>query len=141
MGRLHEINGALDEMRTDDYMVRVPLRMVQITEKDGCVWPLSFDWKEIDGSKINVRIDKVISVTPFAEQKSGAVGDRYDCEVNGHRECLFYSKLQPRKWFRLQQVTEDVYNDYYKLPVKPEDKQRARQPEMQGGPNVRKILY
>jgi len=90
--------------------------MTQLTEKNGCVMSLSFDWKGHDGRVINVKIDSVISVIPCAEQKSGSVGDRYECEIEGRREYLFYSKLQPRKWFKLQQVSEEIYNDYYKLP-------------------------
>jgi len=90
--------------------------MVQLTERDGRAWPLSFEWVNDDGSEVQVKIDRIDSVTPGAEIKSGAVGDRYECMINGRTEYLYYSKLQPRKWFLLQKVDEKRYNEYYKLP-------------------------
>ena len=99
---------------SDNYSIRIPLRMTQLTEKDGRAWPLAFDWKDSDGATARVKIGRVISVTPCAEIKSGAVGDRYECEIEGRREYLFYSKLQPRKWFKLQEVSEKEYAAYYK---------------------------
>ena len=95
--------------------IRVPLRMTQLTEKDGRAWPLAFDWRDADGTVTRVKIGRVISVVPCAELKSGAVGDRYECEIDGRREYLFYSKLQPRKWFKLKEVSEEEYAAYYKL--------------------------
>jgi len=99
-----------------NFTIRVPLMMVQITEPNGSVLPISFDWTEPDGQKVNVTIDRVVSITPEAEIKSGAVGDRYDCEIMGKRELLYYSKLAPRKWFKILPVSEQEYNAYYPLP-------------------------
>jgi len=90
--------------------------MIQLTEKDGCVLPLAFDWEDPDGSVARVKIDRVVSVTPAAERKSGAVGDRYECEIEGRTEYIYYAKLQPRKWFLVQNVSEAEYNTYYRLP-------------------------
>ena len=104
MGKLHE------------YSIRIPVKMTQLTEKDGCVRPLAFDWENNDGSIIRVEIDSVDSITPAAERKNGAVGDRYECKIGGLTEYLYYTKLQPRKWFLIQNVSEKEYNDYYKLP-------------------------
>ena len=100
----------------NDYAIRIPLKMIQLTEQDGKVWPLAFEWKNPDGEKIEVKIDRIISVTPASELKSGTVGDRYDVEIEGRREYLYYSKLAPRKWFRVVTVSEQEYNAYYKLP-------------------------
>ena len=116
MGRLYEYNPALDEALPDKYTVRVPIRMVQLTEKDGRAWPLAFDWHESDGESTRVKIDNVITVTPAAERKSGAVGDCYECRIKGRVEYLYYSKIHPRKWFIIQEVTKAEYQKYYKLP-------------------------
>ena len=105
MGRVHD----------DDFKIRVPIDMIQLTERDGTAWPLAFDWNS-DGETKRVEIDRVVSRMPLAEQKSGAVGDRYECSINGELEDLYYSILSPRKWFRLLPVSEDAYKKYYKIP-------------------------
>ena len=107
MGRVHD----------DDYAIRVPLSMIQLTERDGKAWPLAFDWvDETTGDLVRVEIDRVVSCEPFAEQRSGAVGDRYECEINGRSEYLYYSIISPRKWFFIKKVTQEEYERYYKLP-------------------------
>jgi len=116
MGKLYEYNQAVDENKADEYSIRVPLKMIQLTEKNGCVWPLSFDWENRDDGTVHVEIDRVISITPAAERRNGAVGDRYECDIDGRTEYLFYTKLQPRKWFLIQKVSEAEYTNYYKLP-------------------------
>ena len=109
MGRLYD----------EDYAIRIPLNMIQLTERDGKAWPLSFDWEDEEtGEPIRVEIERVLSHVPFAEQKSGTVGDRYDCVINGQQEYLYYTVLQPRKWFRLKAVSEEEYKAYYRLPTK-----------------------
>jgi len=119
MGRLHTINSAALETTTEEgFSIRVPVKMVQLTEKDGFAWPLAFDWQNDDGEIVRVKIDGVRSVTPAAERKNGAVGDRYECDVAGRTEYLYYSKIHPRKWFLIQKVDEMAYNEYYKLPNK-----------------------
>lgn len=107
MGRIHG----------EDYAIRIPLTMIQLTEPDGKAWPLAFDWEdEESGEKIRVEIEHVLPCIPHAEQKCGAVGDRYECVINGRLEYLYYSVLQPRKWFRLKPVSEAEYKAYYRLP-------------------------
>ena len=100
----------------NDYAIRIPVKMYQITEKDGMVWPVAFDWDDADSGTINVKIDRIIHVTPAAELKSGTVGDRYEVMINGVRDYLYYTKLAPRKWFKVVSVSEQEYNAYYKLP-------------------------
>ena len=91
--------------------------MIQLTDHSGKAWPLAFDWEdEVSGESIRVEVDNVKPPIPYAEQKSGTVGDRYECEINGRREYLYYSVLQPRKWFILKPVSEEVYKAYYRLP-------------------------
>ena len=91
--------------------------MIQLTESDGKAYPLAFDWEGGDGgAHVRVKVDKVFSCTPCAEQKSGVVGDRYECLISGQREYLYYSLVAPRKWFKLKPVTEEEYNAYYRLP-------------------------
>jgi len=90
--------------------------MIQLTERDGKAFPLAFDWEDGDGARARVKIDKVFSCTPCAEQKSGVVGDRYECQIGDQREYLYYSIIAPRKWFKLKPVTEDEYKEYYRLP-------------------------
>lgn len=91
--------------------------MIQLTERNGKAWPLAFDWVDDEsGETIRVEIERVVSSIPYAEQKSGTVGDRYECIVNGQIEYLYYTILQPRKWFKLKQVSEAEYRAYYRLP-------------------------
>ena len=98
------------------YFIRVPLEMTQLTKRDGKVWPVAFDWRAANGDTVHVDIDKVLpNVLPCAEQRSGAVGDRYECEINGQLEYLYYSILTPRKWFKVVEVSVEEYNEYYKL--------------------------
>ena len=104
------------EIGDNDYAIRIPLKMFQLTEKDGKVWPIAFEWEEANGDVIEVKIDRIVSVTPASELKSGTVGDRYDVEIEGRREYLYYTKLAPRKWFRVVAVSEQEYNAYYRLP-------------------------
>ena len=125
MGRIHDYG---DEA---EYAVRIPVKMVQLTEIDGRAWPLAFDWKNGDGEACCVKIDRVLSCTPDAERKSGAVGDRYECLINGRTEYLYYARLQPRKWFLIRPVSKDEYNKYYKLPGESRKENK----------NVRAILY
>ena len=107
MGRIHD----------EDYAIRVPLNMIQLTECDGKAWPLAFDWvDEESGETIRVKIEDVKPCMPHAEQKSGTVGDRYECIINGQLEYLYYTVIQPRKWFKLKHVSEAEYKAYYKLP-------------------------
>ncbi len=105
MGRTH-----------DEYFIRVPLDMIQFTDREGRVWPVAFDWTEPGGDVLRVNIDKVSDCKPCAEQKSGAVGDRYECVINGQIGYIYYTILQPRKWFKVVPVTRGEYNAYYKLP-------------------------
>jgi len=100
----------------DDFTIRIPLKMLQVTEQDGKTWPVAFYWPDADGVDAQISIDKIISVSPLAEQKSGTVGDRYECEINGLIEYIYYTKLTPRKWFKIVPVSEQEYNAYYKLP-------------------------
>jgi hypothetical protein len=94
--------------------------MVQLTEKDGRAWPLAFYWAGSDGGAARIRIDRIDSIIPLAEQKSGTVGDRYECFINGRTEYLYYTKIQPRKWFWVLDVSKEEYNKYYKLPDNPD---------------------
>ena len=115
MGRVHN----------DDYAIRIPLNMIQLTERDGKAWPLAFDWKDDEtGETVRVEIDRVISSAPCAEQKSGTVGDQYECVINGRPEYLYYTVLQPRKWFKLKTVSEEEYKAYYRLPGEPSNAAR-----------------
>jgi len=88
--------------------------MLQVTDEAGEVSPISFDWEE-DGEILKINIDSVISSAPFAEPISGAVGERYECLINGKLKHLFYRKIQPRKWFVIKEVNEIEYNAFYKL--------------------------
>ena len=106
MGRLYDY----------DYAIRIPLKMIQLTECDGKAYPIAFNWEGEDGAQSLMKVDKVYSRTPCAEQQSGVVGDRYDCLIAGRREELYYSLIAPRKWFKLKPVTEEEYKAYYRLP-------------------------
>ena len=106
MGRLYDY----------DYAIRIPLKMIQLTEPDGKAYPLAFDWECENGGQSLIKVDKVYSRTPCAEQKSGVVGDRYECLIGGKREDVYYSLIAPRKWFKLKPVTEEEYRAYYRLP-------------------------
>ena len=118
MGRLYDY----------DYAIRIPLTMIQITERDGRAYPLAFDWEDEDGAVTRQKIEKVYSFTPCAEQKSGVVGDRYECQIGGKREYLYYSLIAPRKWFKLKPVTEDEYKAYYRLPGEAANEPKLRRP-------------
>ena len=99
----------------NDYAIRIPLDMFQFTGADGKTWPVAFMWPDADGVISEVRIDRINSVTMIAEQISGTVGDRYECEIEGNIVYIYYSKLAPRKWFRIVPCTEQEYKSYYKL--------------------------
>ena len=103
-------------LMTDEYTIRIPVRMLQFTDKDGHVMPVMFDWQDINGIPMRVKIDRVVSITQQHERRSGIVGDRYECEIDGKRELLYYTKLQPRKWFKVIHVSEEEYNNYFKMP-------------------------
>ena len=105
---------------TSDYTMRIPLDMFQYTEVDGKTWPVTFKWPDADGVISDVTIDKILNVTPEAEQKSGAVGDRYECEIEGKVVLIYYTKLAPRKWFKIVPCTEMEYNSYYRLRGEPD---------------------
>ena len=90
--------------------------MFQLTEKDGKAWSIAFEWENHDGETIEVKIDRIISVTHAGEIKSGTVGDRYGVEIEGRRDYLYYTKLAPRKWFKVVPVSEQDYKNYYRLP-------------------------
>lgn len=118
MGRLYDY----------DYAIRIPLSMIQLTERDGRAFPLAFDWVGEDGAVSRQKIEKVFSYTPCAEQKSGVVGDRYECLIGGQREYLYYSIVAPRKWFKLKPVTEEEYKAYYRLPGEGVNEPKLRRP-------------
>jgi len=98
-----------------DYAIRIPLDMFQFTGADGKTWPVAFMWPDADGAITEVKIDRINSVTMLAEQKSGTVGDRYECEIEGEIVYIYYTKLAPRKWFKIVPCTEQEYKSYYKL--------------------------
>ena len=97
------------------FVIRIPLDMFQYTEVDGKTWPVAFKWPDVDGVPTEVTIDRINSVTLLAEQKSGTVGDRYECEIEGQIVYIYYTKLAPRKWFKIVPCTEQEYNSYYRL--------------------------
>jgi hypothetical protein len=115
--------GKMDGVITNinEYLIRIPLNMIQLTQSDGNVWPLEFDWEEDDGEITHVKIDATKPPTPLAELKSGTVGDRYECSINGNIEYLYYSKIVPRKWFKVFPVTKEEYEAFYGRPDDPFD--------------------
>ena len=100
----------------NDFTIRIPLDMIQHTGTDGKAWPIMFKWPDVDGVPSEVRIDRIRSVTNFADKKSGTVGDRYECEIEGQTVYIYYTKLAPRKWFKIVPVSEKEYKSYYPLP-------------------------
>jgi len=50
-----------------------------------------------------------------ADAMSGAIGEVFLCRVGQKIEYLIYGKLQPRKWFLIEPVTEEEYYAYYKV--------------------------
>ena len=104
-----------------DFKIRIPVNIIQMTERDGTAWPIAFDWNE-NGETARIEIDRVLSRMPLAEQKAGVVGDCYSCTINGAPEDLYYSVLAPRKWFRLVPVDETTYKRYYRLPDEHSDR-------------------
>ena len=113
------------------YAIRIPLDMFQYTEADGKTWPVAFKWPDVDGIITEVRIDKINSVTTLAEQKSGTVGDRYECEIEGQIVYIYYTKLAPRKWFKIVPCNEKEYKSYYRL--RGETQMMVAEPEQQYG--------
>ena len=109
-------NQALKHQPTEEFTIRIPIKMIQSTDEKGNVLPLFFHWQDSDGIRMVVKINRIISVTQQHERKSGAVGDRYEVEIDGRREIFYYTKLQPRKWFKIVSVSEDEYRRYYRTP-------------------------
>jgi hypothetical protein len=99
-----------------EYNIRVPVKMVQITDVNGQVRPIMFDWQNPGGDTVKVKIDRVVSMKREAEHKSGTVGDRFEVDIDGRREYLYYTLLSPRKWFMIVAVSENEYKEYYRLP-------------------------
>jgi len=99
----------------EEYAIRIPLDMYQLTEASGSAWPVAFRWVDSEGIPAEVKIDRIRSVTPLAEQRAGAVGDRYECEVGGEIVYLYYTKLTPRKWFKIVPCSEKEYKQFYRL--------------------------
>jgi len=100
----------------EEYTIRIPIEVIQRTKKDGTVHPLIFYWHDnTNEMPIKVKINRIISITPQHERSSGTVGDRYEVDVGGIRELIYYSKLQPRKWFRIVVVSEEEYKGYYRV--------------------------
>ena len=54
-------------------------------------------------------------MSALAEQRSGTVGDRYECEIGGETSLIYYAKLVPRKWFKIVPCSEQEYKEYYRL--------------------------
>jgi len=98
------------------YFVRVEIIMLERNDKDGKITPIAFYLEDPNGDKTRIKIEKVINCEPIAELKSGMVGDRYECLIDGQREYLYYSKLLPRHWYIIKKVTEEEYIKYYPLP-------------------------
>ena len=99
----------------NEFAIRIPLKMMQYTDEGGRTWPISFEWADADGVPSEVGIDRIKSVCALAEQRSGTVGDRYECEIGGETVYIYYTKLAPRKRFKIVPCTEQEYNSYYKL--------------------------
>ena len=99
----------------EDFTIRIPLDMMQYTDTNGTTWPVAFKWPDVDGIPTEIRIDRIRSVTALAEQKSGTVGDRYECEIEVQIVYIYYTKLTPRKWFKIVPCSEQEYNSYYRL--------------------------
>jgi hypothetical protein len=59
---------------------------------DGRMLPREVIWD--DGRKFI--IEKVVSAKKAAELRSGGVGLRYDCMINGQEKRIYYDE---RKWF------------------------------------------
>ncbi len=121
MGSLHS------DTVTDEagYAIRVPLKMIQLTEPDGKVWPIEFEWQDENGERIRLRVTDVKPPIPLAEQKSGTVGDRYECVINGRPDYLYYTRLTPRKWFKVLPVNKEEYEFFYRLPDETPDEALA----------------
>ena len=115
----------------NNYAIRIPLDMFQYTEADGNTWPVAFKWPDADGVLTEVKIDKINSVTMLAEQKSGTVGDRYECEIEGQIVYIYYTKLALRKWFKIVPCNEIEYNTYYRL--RGENLMMVAEPEVKYG--------
>lgn len=65
--------------------------MVEFTS-DGRMLPREVIWG--DGRKYC--IDKILSAKKAAELRTGGVGIRYDCMINGREKYIFYNEW---KWF------------------------------------------
>lgn len=81
----------------DGFAIRIPLDMMQYTEVNGKTWPAAFKWPDVDGIPTEVKIDWVKRVSMLAEQKSGTVGDRYECEIE--KSSSLYEDAQ-RGWHK-----------------------------------------
>lgn len=99
----------------EEYTIRIPIKMIQSTDEKGRVLPLFFYSHDSDGVSFIVKINRVVSITQQHERRSGTVGDRYEVDIDGKRELLYYTKIQPRKWFKIVPVSETEYKEYYKI--------------------------
>lgn len=107
----------MERTEHEDLCIRLPVNMIQYTEMDGKVWPLEFDYDDPHTDEnVHVKITRVKTYLSMAEAKHGAVGDRFECDIDGIIDYVWYSKVQPRQWFILIPATKEEYEAYYALP-------------------------
>jgi hypothetical protein len=97
------------------YKIRKPIAVVERNDTNGKITPIALCFVDEQDIEHFIKI-RVLKCVPDADIKSGTVGERYECIIRGKREYLYYGLLQPRSWFKVENVSEEVYNTYYKLP-------------------------
>ena len=107
----------MERFQHEDLCLRQTINMIQYTEEDGKVWPMDFEYVDPRTEEAtHVHIDNVITWMSMAELKHGAVGDRFECDIGGRIEYVWYSKTLPRHWFILVPVSKEEYEAFYRLP-------------------------
>lgn len=107
----------MERNQHEDLRIRLPINMIQYTETDGKVWPMDFDYEDPRTLElVHVHIERVKTWLSTAEMKHGAVGDRFECIIEGQIDYVWYSKTQPRQWFILLPATKEEYEAFYRLP-------------------------
>ena len=82
----------------DTYVVtNIPIQIISYTDVDGKVTPMRFRFTDIDGSKVTVNIDRIIS----SDQAKSKIGATFECASTMYgterRFKLYYSSIS-RMW-------------------------------------------
>lgn len=79
------------------FMVRVPLKVIELCDEDGKITPLAVVY---DGREY--RVQKVLCAVRHAPQVECLAPTRFDCIINGVKKSLFRDAHPSSRWFSVR---------------------------------------